>query len=151
MAATGAKIGKKTEFYREITVGGGTYAAVAEVKSIGGPSMSRDAVDATNIDSPDDHGEYVPGVADGGEISLVLNFRPEHASQGASAGLAKDFQDGTSRSWQIKWPQFSTGSPPTITFSGFLTGWEPTSATRDLLTVAVKIKISGKPTLTNFA
>ena len=149
MAATGAKIGNKTEFRRETVVGGGTYAAVAEVKSIGGPSLSRDAVDATHCESPDDHAEYIPGLADGGEISLVLNFRPEHTSQGASAGLLKDFQDGTVRSWQVAWPQYA--NTPKLTFSGFLTGWEPTTAPKDIVSVAIKIKVTGKTTATDFA
>lgn len=151
MAATGAKIGKKTQFLRETTVGGGVYAAVAEVKSINGLSMSRDPVDASNMDSPDDHGEFIPGLADGGELSLVLNFRPEHTSQGASAGLLYDFQNAVTRSWQVQWPQYNSGSPPTMTLSGFLTGFEITSATRDLVTVAVKVKSTGKPAFTNFA
>jgi hypothetical protein len=149
MAATGAKIGTKTQFLREDAVGGGVYTSVAEVKSIGGPSLSRAAVEATHTESPDDHDEFIPGTANGGEISLVLNFRPEHMSQGAAAGLLKDFQDGTVRGWQVKWPQFPL--TPTLTFSGFLTGWEPTSAAKDLLTVACKIKITGKTTATNFA
>ena len=149
MAATGAKLGTKTRFLREDPVGGGVYAPVAEVKSIGGPSLSRDAVEATHTESPDDHAEFVPGIANGGEISLVLNFRPEHTSQGATAGLLKDFQDGTVRSWRVEWPQFPL--TPTLTFSGFLTGWEPTSAAKDLLTVACKLKITGKTTATNFA
>lgn len=149
MPATGAKIGAKTEFRRETVVGGGVYAVVAEVKSIGGPSLSRDPVDATHLLSDDAHAEYIPGLADGGEISLVLNFRPEHASQGATAGLLKDFQDATVRGWQVAWPQYA--NEPTLTFSGFLTGWEPTSAPKDMVAVAVKIKISGKTTATNFA
>ncbi len=148
---TGAKIGKKTQFLRESVVDGGEYVAVAEVKSLGGPSMSRDSAEATNMDSADDAGEHIPGLLEGGEISAVLNFRPEHVSQGATAGMAKDFLEGTVRGWQIKWPQYSSGSPPTMTPRGFLTGFETTSATKDVVTVAVKIKVTGKPVLTNFA
>jgi predicted secreted protein len=147
--ATGAKIGKRTQFLRENTIGGGVYSVCAEVKSIGGPTLNRDAVEATNMDSPDDHAEYIGGVADGGEISLVLNFRPDHASQGSSAGLAKDYFDGEKRGYQVQWPQFS--NVPTMTVQGILTGYEVTSATKDLLTVAVKIKVTGKPVVTNFA
>ena len=44
---------------------------LAEVKSIGGPSLSRDAVEATHTESPDDHAEFIPGLANGGEVSLV--------------------------------------------------------------------------------
>ena len=147
--ASGAKIGKKTRFLSETVAGGGVYAAVAEVKSIGGPSFSRDSVEATNCDSADDHEEHIPGLAAGGEISLVLNFRPEHTSQGTSAGLKKDFDDAIVKGYRIEWPQFA--NTPTMTVQGFLTGYEVTSATKDLLTVAVKIKVTGKPVLANFA
>ena len=149
MAATGAKIGKKTTFEKEDPVGSGTYVPVAEVKSLGGPSMSRDAVDATNFDSPDDYEEPIPGLKKGGEVSLVLNFRPEHVSQGATAGLLKDFQDGIVRNWRIEWPQFP--NTPTLTYPGFLTGWEPSSAAKKLISVAVSIKVTGKTVATNFA
>lgn len=147
--ATGAKIGTKTRFLREDPVDSGTFVAVAEVKSVGGPSLSRDAVEATTLESPDDYAEFIAGVKNGGEVSLVLNFRPEHASQGSSAGLYKDFEDGTTRKWRLEWPQFS--NTPSLTFPGFLTGWEPTSAAKDLLTVAAKVKVTGKPVPANFA
>lgn len=149
MARTGAKIGMRTLFKREHPVGSATYVAVAEVKTISGPSMSRDALDATHMSSDDDHAEFVAGVPDGGEVSLVLNFRPEHVSQGEASGLLNDLQAGTLRSWRVEWPQFT--NTPTLTFSGIVTGYEPSAATRDLLTVAVKVKVSGKPVPTNFA
>lgn len=151
MAVSGAKKGLTTQLKRDTPKGSGTYTTQAEVKSIGGPSMNRDALDATHMDSVDDHTEVIAGIADGGEISLVLNFRPEHATQGTTSGMVKSFHDGTLENWKIEWPQFSASSPPTLAFSGLITGWEPTSATRDVLTVAVKIKVSGKVTATNFA
>jgi len=149
MPRSGAKIGSRTQFLREDPVDSGTYVPVAEVKSINGPSQSRDAVEATHLESDDDHTEYVPGIAEPGEVSLTLNFRPEHTSQGSSAGLYKDFQDGAFRNWRTAFPQF--GGTPTLQLAGFLTGWEPSIATKDLLTVAVKLKVSGKVTATSFA
>jgi hypothetical protein len=149
MAATGAKLGTRTRFLREDPVGGGVFTATAEVKHIGGPKLSRDSIEATTTESPDDHAEFIPGLANGGEVALVLNFRPEHVSQGATAGLLKDFQDGTVRNWRIEWPQFP--NTPTLTFPGFLTGWEPSSAAKELISVAVAIKVTGKTVATNFA
>lgn len=149
MARTGAKIGMKTLFEREHPFGSGTYVAVAEVKTIGGPSMSRDALEATHMSSDDDHAEYISGVPDGGEVSLLLNFRPDAASQGEASGLLNDLQAGTFRNWRVRWPQFT--NTPTLTFGGIVTGYEPSSATRDVLSVAVKVKVSGKPVATNFA
>lgn len=149
MAKTGAKIGKRTKFEREIPADSGTYAQVAEVKSIGGPAMSRDSVEATHLVSDDDFAEFIAGIADAGEVSLVLNFRPEHVSQGSVSGLLADFNAGTERKWRVSFPQFV--NEPSLTMPGFLTGWEPSVAVRDVITVAAKIKLTGKPTATNFA
>jgi hypothetical protein len=148
MASSGAKVGKNTRFLRETGEGSGVYVIVAEVQSINGPKMIRDAVEATNLSSDDDHGEHVPGVADGGDVDLMLNHRPDHASHG-SGGLSADFQSGTVRNWRIEWPQFP--NTPSMTFRGFLTGYEVTAATKTLLTASAKFKVTGKPTLANFA
>ena len=52
MATGGAKLGTRTRFLREDPVGSGTYVAVAEVKSIGGSSISRGAVEVSHIAPP---------------------------------------------------------------------------------------------------
>ena len=147
--ASGAKIGNKTLFQREIPAGSGTYVTVAEVKELRGPSFSRDKLDATNFDSTDDYGEKLPGLKDGGEISATLNFRPEHTSQGMNTGLLKAFEDGTVENWRVQYPQF-TNSPQLIV-RGFLTGWEVSATTKELMTVQIKLEVTGKPTPSNFA
>lgn len=149
MARTGAKRGIGTRFLREHPVGSATYVAVAEVKSLGGPSMSRDAVEATHLTSDNEHSEFIAGVADGGDVTITVNFRPDHASQAEASGLLNDLQNGTLRSWRVEWPQFT--NTPTLTFDGIVTGYEPTVGVRDVLTAAVRIKVSGKPVATNFA
>ena len=143
------RIGSRARFLREDPVGSGTYVQVSEVRSIGGPSFSREAVDFTHLDSPDDYEEFKAGLKNGGEISLVLTFRPDHVTQGGVSGLQKDFEDGTERNWRIEWPQFA--NTPSLTVPGFLTGWELTTSAKDAITAAVKIKVTGKSTLANFA
>lgn len=147
--ATGAKLGKKTLFQREQPLGSGAYVTLAEMKSWTGPTLTRDAVEATSFDTADDYEEHIPGLKNGGEVSAVLNFRPEHTSQGAATGLLKSYEDGTIETWRVQWPQFT--NTPQLTFPGFLTGWEVTGATKDLMTVSIKIKVTGKPTPANFA
>lgn len=148
--ATGAKIGRKAQFLREDTVGGGTYTAIAEIKSISGPNVARDAVEATSNDSSDDFAEFIPGIADAGEVTLTLNARPDNATHGAASGLAYDADNGTARAYQVKFPQFNAVSPPTLTFTAFCTGFEITSETRSVVTCVAKFKITGKPTRTNW-
>jgi tail tube protein len=149
MPRTGAKIGLKTQFYREHPVDSGNYSKVAEVRQIGGPTLSRGDAEATHLESPDDYEEFLPSVKSGGEVSLVLNFRPDDVSQGNSAGLLKDFEDGTIRNWKVIWPQFANS--PQLVIPGYIKGWEPTTAVKDAIGVAVKIKVTGKPTPSNFA
>jgi predicted secreted protein len=147
--ASGAKLGKKTLFQREQPVGSGSYVTLAEMKQWSGPSLTRDVVDATSFDTADDYEEQIPGLKNGGEVSATLNFRPEHTSQGAASGLLKSFEDGTIETWRVQWPQFS--GTPQMTFPGFLIAHEVTGATKELLSVQIKIKVTGKPTATNFA
>lgn len=48
--------------------------AIAEVNAISGPNITRTAVKATQLDSPEGYNEYIPGFKDGGEITLNMNF-----------------------------------------------------------------------------
>jgi hypothetical protein len=145
----GGKIGSRTRFLRDIPALSGNYVQVGKVRSIGGPSRTRDAVEDTDMSTPDDYEHFIAGLKNGGEISLVVTFRPDDASLGPNGGLEQDFEDGTERNWRCEWPQFA--GTPQLTVLGFLTGYEVTTATKDLITAAIKIKVNGKPTTANFA
>ena len=47
---------------------------VAEVKGITGPGITGDDIDVTHTDSSDGYREFIPGLADSGEVSLDVNF-----------------------------------------------------------------------------
>jgi hypothetical protein len=146
----GGKIGKKTRFLRESPFGSGNYTQVGKVRSINGPSRTRDAVDDTDMeDTNDDHEHQIPGLKNGGEVSLVVTFRPDDATLGPNTGLEKDFEDGTETNWRVEWPQFA--GTPRQTFPGFLTAYEVVTATKELITAAIKLKVTGKVTSANFA
>jgi predicted secreted protein len=51
-----------------------TFASIAEVNSISGPSLSRDTIDVTSLDSTSGYREFIGGFRDGGEVSLEMNF-----------------------------------------------------------------------------
>ena len=148
MAETGAKIGKRTTFKRETPLDSGNFVAVCEVKSINGPGLNREEADATNFDSPDDLEEMIASIKKAPEVSLGLNFRPDHGTQGNTTGLFKLYDDGTTERWRIEFPQFP-GSP-TITFKGYLTSLEPVSTTKEIVSLAAKIRVTSKPVLVNF-
>jgi len=96
------------------------------------------------MQSPGAWHEYIKGLKDGGEISLDLTYLPGHATQDASTGLLKDFNDRILRNFQLVFPDTGT---TTWSFAAFITGFEPSAPKDDRLSAAVTLKISGQPTL----
>ena len=131
--------------------GGGPeiFATVAEVLNISGPSLSLETIDVTS------HGgwrEFITGLANGGEITLELNYIPDNASHDATAGLLKDFEDqisgvlATPRNYELVFPDTSN---TTWTFAAWITAFETTASASgtEKLGASVTLTITGQPTL----
>lgn len=114
------------------------FTAVAEVTSITPPGMSRDAIDATHMESPDKFREFIAGLIDGGEVSFDLNFVPG----GASTTLLLAELEAPPGNKQVV---FATGE--IFSFVGFCTGFEPEAPVDDKMTATATYKVTGKPTL----
>lgn len=123
---------------------GSGYTVVAERVDISGPSFSREAVDATHMDSPNGWMEFIAGLKDGGEISFEGNHLPADASQNASAGVLSLFVSGALTNWQLVFPD---AGATTWTFPGIVTGFEPSLPNADKASLSVTLKLSGEPTL----
>jgi len=124
--------------------GGGpeTFATIAEVRGISGPSLAADAIEATNHDSEEAWREFIGGLKDGGEVSFDINFIPDEGTHDASTGLASKV--GYKDNYQLVFP---TSPAVTWSFPAVLTGFEPTAPIDDVLTAAITLKVAGKPTL----
>jgi len=122
------------------------FTTVAEVQSINGPSLSTNAVEVTNMDSPDKYMEFIPGLRDAGEISFEINYLFDNATHGKDTGILQDFDDAETkvRNWKIIFPD--TGST-TWDFSGFVTEFTMNDPVEDKITASLTIKITGKPVL----
>lgn len=119
--------------------------AIAEIKELGGISLSRDAIEKTHHGSPDAWREFLKGLKDGGEVSMVINYDPAAATHNATTGLLADFADDTTiDDYDIVFPDVGT---TTWSFPGFITEFEAVPDLEDLLTANVTIKVAGKPTL----
>ena len=57
-----------------------TFTTVAEVLNISGPSLSRDTIDVTTMDSPDEWIEFIAGLNDVGEITFDLVYDSVYAT-----------------------------------------------------------------------
>lgn len=131
MTATAAVIGYGTSFS---IYGGSTYTAVAEVTNITWPGYTRDAVDATNMASPNEFREFIPGLMDAGEVTIEMNFIPS-ASDVILAAL-------TTGVGQFK---IAAASGVNIVFSAIVTAFTPQAPLEDKMSASATFKITGKP------
>jgi predicted secreted protein len=132
-----------TQFLRD-TTGAGTFAVIANVSDISGPSRSREAIEVTAHDSPDQYREFVKGLKDGGEVTLTLNYNPAHNTHSA---LDADFEEDELRDYQVILLP-GEADEHTWDFSGLITALGDEFPIDNRMEREVTFKISGKPTLT---
>jgi predicted secreted protein len=130
--ASNAIAGVGTRFYRW---SGAAWAKLAEVNSITGPSMTRDFIDVTSLDSVGGFREFITGFRDAGTVSLTMNF-----TRATYALMKSDFEANVAKSYQIILPDAAETS---LEFLGLVTELPLTIPTDDKVTVDVTIKISG--------
>lgn len=132
-----------TQFLRD-TTGGGTFAVIANVSDLSGPSRSREAIEVTAHDSPNQYREFVKGLKDGGEVTLTLNYDPGNNTHKA---LDADFEEDELRAYQIiVLPGESDEHTWAIT--ALITALGDAFPIDNRMEREVTLKISGKPTLT---
>lgn len=134
MGASSVKSGFATIFNR-------SGSAIAEVVSIQGPGITRDAIDVTHLTSDDGVKEYIGGLVDGGTVTLMLNFLPGNSGQ---KSLFNDLFSGTHITYEIEWSGVGANA---WEFDGLVTGVNPSAAKDKQAECSVTIQVSGKPTL----
>ncbi|GAA2790093.1 phage tail tube protein [Streptomyces showdoensis] len=132
-----------TQFLRD-TTGAGAYGVIANVADISGPSRSREAIEVTAHDSPNDYREFIKGLKDGGEVELTINYDPGESTHAALDG---DFEEKDLRNYQVI---ILPGHPDehTWTFAAMITDLGDAYPIDDKMERSVTFKISGMPTLT---
>lgn len=140
-----AILGIKTQMQIEDSGNLGSFLTIAEVLSITALSLSTESVDVTNMDSPDNFMEFIPGLRDSGEVSFDINYIFGNATHGSSIGILQDFEDveTTVRNWKIVFPDVGT---TTWSFAGFVTGFTLTDPVDTTVTASITIKVTGKAT-----
>ncbi|MFH9728305.1 phage tail tube protein [Streptomyces sp. NPDC017254] len=132
-----------TQFKRDST-GSGSFGVIANVSDISGPSRSREAIEVTAHDSPDQYREFIKGLKDGGEVEITVNYDPTATSHTA---LDADFEEKDLRDYQIVILP-GTDDEHTWDFSALITSIGDEYPTEDKMERSVTFKISGKPELT---
>jgi predicted secreted protein len=108
------------------------------VTKINPPEWARDAVDVTDSDSPSRTREFIPGLADAGEMTIELNFDPNHATE---TEILEMMGEKTARLWEIKMTQFATGKK--MQFRGFLIAKGPATPQDAQITQSITVKVTG--------
>jgi predicted secreted protein len=126
--ASNAVAGVGTQFLRN-------SVALAEVTSITGPTMTRDFIDVTSLDSTGGYREFITGFRDAGTISLNMNF-----TETSYIALKEDFETPTANSYSIV---LSNSEATEISFEGLVTEIPITIPTDDKISVDCTIKITG--------
>lgn len=125
--------------------GGSSYSTIAQVETIGGPTLARDSIEVTTHDSANAWREFIKGIKDGGEITFDLVYDPALGSHDVATGVAADFSDDSTI------PNFRLTFPDTAntiwTLPAFVTGFETSEPFDDKLMASVTIKVAGEPTL----
>jgi len=133
--------GVGTVFNRGDGASSEAFTSIAEVNSISGPTMSRDFIDVTSLDSTDGYREFIGGFRDGGQLTLNMNFTRDGFEQ-----MRLDFEDDDSINYQIVLPDAGN---TTLDFAAFVTDLPLTITPDDKVTVDVTMKITGHVTLTS--
>lgn len=133
-----------SSFGTQLQIGdGGTpenFTTIVEVRDISGPGVQLDTVEVTHHLSPDATREHRPTLKDLTEVTFDIAFVPTEATHGLSTGLLNDWENRTKRNFRLV---FTDTGVTTWAFSGYVTGFEITSALEDVYMASVTIKCTG--------
>lgn len=128
---------------------GTAWAALAEISSISGPTMTRDFIDVTSLDSVGGYREFIAGFRDGGTVSLTMNF-----TRATYDLMKQDFEDDTAKFYEIVLPDKDANGNlinTSFEFEGLVTELPLEIPTDDKVTANVTIKVNGMVTVNSGA
>lgn len=131
--------GLGTKFLRwdsSAPAGSADWQAIAEIISISGPTMTREFIDVTSLDSTGGYREFIAGFRDGGTVTLNMNF-----TSATYSVMKDDFEDRDSQFYEIVLPDENSTS---FEFEGLVTELPLEIPTDDRVTANVTIKVVGK-------
>lgn len=111
--------------------------AIAELKDITPPPLTRNPIDTTTHNSDDD--SYVVGIRRKGELQFMVNWLPSgEATHDANTGLLDAWATGSKDEYQILFPDGAVWL-----FSGFVTNIAPTQPVDGAQEASISIRPSG--------
>ncbi len=115
------------------------FTTIPECKTLSGPSIKFDLLDATSHDSPGFFREYIPGLADGDVVQAVVNWRPSNTIHKA---LRVDSYARTLRNFKMVFPDTPDN---TVAFAAYIQTIQPKADIGKILEATISVKITGSP------
>ena len=116
------------------------FTAIAEVRDISGPNLSRDFEEVTHQASPAGYTEFLPKLKSGSELQFELAFLPGDPTQDANTGLLADYESGAKRNYKLVFP-FTPNK--TASFAAFVQSLQPKAPVNAAMTASATLKITG--------
>ena len=111
--------------------------AIAELKDITPPPLTRKPIETSTHNSDDD--SYVVGIRRKGELQFVVNWLPnDDETHDADGGLLTAWADGTKDRYDIEFPDGAVWL-----FSGFVTNIAPKNPVDGVQEASISIRPSG--------
>ena len=120
--------------------------AIANIKGISGPSLSRDTADVTTLDAPNGFEQIIPTVLRSGDVTFTLVFDTDNQGH---LDLRDDIVSATERNFDIVIPATAaSGTVQTHNFNAYVTGYSNQMEVGSEVTAEVTIKPTGGITAT---
>ena len=114
----------------------GAWEKIAEINNINGPTMKKDTIDVTSLDSIGGYREFIGGFKDGGTVSFPMNFTHEGYLK-----FKHDFEDSENHYYQIVLPNAEQTS---FEFEATVTELGTAIPADNKVTADVQLKVSGE-------
>lgn len=118
---------------------------IAEPREFGLPTIEREEIEATHLDS--DFQEFLNGLKDGGEFTVMVNYVPTDAGQ---AALAAALEQETSQPFEVRLPiNPATTLPREVwTFGALVRSREPSGfEVNGVVTMQWTMRVTGNLTI----
>jgi len=115
---------------------GSAWQFIAEINAIEGPTMNKENIEVTALDTDGGYDEFITGFMEGGTLTLNMNF-----SRSGYELMKQDFEIDVARDYRITLPD---DEDTTLEFEGLVIEIPLTMEAEDKLTVDVTIQVTGE-------
>lgn len=134
---TAAKTGWGGEFHLDSA--GDVLTELVEVVSFTLPNGETETVEATHLKSPNRRREFVSGMIDDGDLTVVINYVPGSATD---VLVKAALDDGDTRDWMAVVPRETANWE--VTGDGVVTGYDRGTVEVDgVMRATITIKVTG--------